>query len=86
MLEPLSGIEGMGNPDGTPMAEDHRFNNFLQMSIEQRDNLTCDEIFSLYLGYVSKQVNAIYYRTVTKFVLLYRECMNQIGWRKRREC
>lgn len=47
--------------------------------------MTCDDIFALYLGYVSKQVNAIYYRTVTKFVLLYRECMNQKGWIKRRE-
>lgn len=68
-----------------PMAEDVRLKNFLRMALHEKDQLTCDDVFALYLGYVSKQVNAIYYRTVTKFVFLYRECMNQKGWHKRRE-
>lgn len=47
--------------------------------------MTCDEIFSLYLRHVSKQVNEQYYKTVLRFVLLYRECLNEYGWLKRRE-
>ena len=71
--------------DKKQLAEDDRFISFLKMSLEEKDQLTCDEVFTLYLGYVSKQVNAIYYKTVTKFVLMFRECMNQKGWIKRRE-
>ena len=83
-IDPTS--EGnIGNGGGKAMAEDNRLNEFLKLTIEQKDMMTCDDIFALYLGYVSKQVNAIYYRTVTKFVLLFRECMNQKGWIKRRE-
>jgi len=48
-----------------------------------KDSLTCDDILTLYLGEVSKQVNAIYYKTVLKFVLLYRDCVNELGWSKR---
>jgi len=47
--------------------------------------LSCDEIFCLYLREICRKVNEIYYRTVLRFVLLYRECMNEYGWIKRRE-
>jgi len=57
----------------------------LLLTLQQKDMFTCDEIFTLYLGYVSKQVNAIYYKSVTKFVLMYRDCMNRKGWLKRKE-
>ncbi len=57
----------------------------LDMSEEDKDRLTCDEVFSLYLRHVSKQVNDTYYRNVIRFVLLYRECLNEYGWLKRRE-
>jgi len=30
-------------------------------------------------------VNSEYYKKVLRFVLLYRECMNEYGWIKRRE-
>jgi hypothetical protein len=55
------------------------------MSCEQKDLLTCDEILCLYLRDVSKRVNETYYKTVMRFVLLYRECANEYGWFKRRE-
>jgi len=32
-----------------------------------------------------KKVNSEYYKKVLRFVLLYRECMNEYGWIKRRE-
>jgi len=47
--------------------------------------MTCDEVFCLYLRDVCKKVNESYYRTILRFVLLYRECMNEYGWIKRRE-
>ena len=58
---------------------------FVKMTPSEKYELSCDEVFVLYLGNISKQVNAVYYRTVMKFVLLYRDCLNQMGWYKRRE-
>ena len=58
---------------------------FVNMTSREKYLLTCDEVFVLYLGNISKQVNAVYYRTVLKFVLLYRDCLNQLGWYKRRD-
>lgn len=54
-------------------------------SEEEKDTMTCDEVFCMYLREVSKQVNEIYYRQCLRFVLLYRECANECGWLKRRE-
>lgn len=44
-----------------------------------------DEIFALYLYKVSLKVNDSFYRTVLAFVIFFRECLNNIGWKKRRE-
>ena len=44
-----------------------------------------DEIFALYLYKVSQKVNDSFYRTVLAFVIFFRECLNSIGWKKRRE-
>jgi len=44
-----------------------------------------DEVFALYLSTVSKKVNDTFYRTVLAFVILFRECLNEIGWRKLRD-
>jgi hypothetical protein len=56
----------------------------MQLSVEQKDMMTCDDVLCLYLGYVAKQVNEMYYRNVLKFVLMFRDCMNQLGWQKRK--
>ena len=55
------------------------------MSEEEKEILTCDEVFCLYLGDVAKQVNHVYYKTVLRFIMLYRDCLNEIGWQKRKE-
>jgi hypothetical protein len=55
------------------------------MNHHEKDLITCDEVFCLYLRDICKKVNENYYRTVMRFVLLYRECMNEYGWIKRRE-
>ena len=44
-----------------------------------------DEVFALYLYTVSKKVNDTFYRTILAFVILFRECLNEIGWRKLQE-
>jgi hypothetical protein len=68
------------------LQKDERLRQFVvDFTLEERDALTCDEVFCLYLRHVSKQVNESYYRTVLRFVLLYRECLNECGWLKRRE-
>ena len=73
----------MNNQD---LQKDERLKHFmLEMTEEEKDKITCDEIFALYLRHVSKQVNETYYRTILRFVLLYRECLNEYGWLKRRD-
>ena len=68
------------------LQKDDRMRNFVvEMTEEDKDLISCDEVFSLYLRHVSKIVNENYYRTVVRFVLLYRECLNEYGWLKRRE-
>ena len=64
------------NPDLVDVKKDKRIQDFVNMSAPEKYDLTCDEVFVLYLGNISKQVNAVYYRTVMKFVLLYRDCLN----------
>lgn len=34
---------------------------------------------------MSKVVNANFYKTILRFVLLYRSCLNKIGWDRRRD-
>ena len=55
------------------------------MSEDEKDSLTCDDVFCLYLGDICKQVNPTYYKVVLKFIMLYRDCLNELGWQKRRE-
>ena len=55
------------------------------MSEEEKDKMTCDEIFCMYLREVCKLVNENYYKQCLRFILLYRECINEYGWLKRRE-
>ena len=64
---------------------DERQKNFDEMSELQKDALTCDEVFCLYLREVSKNVNEHWYKQCLRFVLLYRECINEFGWLKRSE-
>lgn len=68
------------------LQRDDRLRRFaLDMTQEDKDNMLCDEVFALYLRHVCKMVNESYYRTVLRFVLLFRECLNEYGWLKRRD-
>jgi hypothetical protein len=67
------------------LKKDDRMRKFAHMGEEEKDEMTCDEIFSLYLRDLCKIVNENYYRTCLRFVILYRECLNEYGWLKRRD-
>lgn len=67
------------------LRSDDRLRRFFMMNEEEKDALTCDMVFALYLRDVCKRVNENYYKTCLRFVLLYRECLNEHGWLKRRE-
>ena len=67
------------------LRQDERARQFAEMNEEDKDQLSCDQILALYLRELCKQVNENYYRTVVRFVLLYRECLNEFGWLKRRD-
>jgi hypothetical protein len=43
---------------------------------------SCDDIFAQYLLEVAKVTNAEFFLTVSKFVIIYRECLNKYGWFK----
>lgn len=67
------------------LLDDPALKDFKALSTPEKNRFTCDSIFCLYLRDVSRKVNEAYYRTILRFVLLYRECMNEYGWIKRRE-
>ena len=64
---------------------DQRLSDFLAKTEEEKDQMTCDEVFCMYLREICKNVNETYYKQCLRFILLYRECINETGWLKRRE-
>lgn len=64
---------------------DSRLTDFLNKNEDEKDAMSCDEVFCMYLREVAKQVNETYYKQCLRFILLYRECANECGWLKRRE-
>lgn len=59
--------------------------NYIDLTEQEKLSMMVDEIFALYLYTVSQKVNDSFYRTVLAFVIFFRECLNEIGWKKRRE-
>ncbi len=59
--------------------------DYSALSDDDKMNMKVDEIFALYLFTVSQKVSDQFYRTVLAFVIFFRECLNEIGWKKRRE-
>lgn len=52
---------------------------------EERNKLSSDEVFAIYLYEISKKINPDYYKSMLKFVIAYRECLNKYGWEKKAE-
>jgi hypothetical protein len=44
-----------------------------------------DEIFAIYLWRISQRVNSEFYRVVVPYTILFRECLNELGWSKKIE-
>lgn len=44
-----------------------------------------DEIFAVYLWKISQKVNDQFYKTVLAYTVLFRECLNELGWAKKIE-
>lgn len=61
------------------------FRNYETMSDKDRNELKVDEIFALYLNNIAKKVNENFYKTVLTFTIMFRECLNEIGWQKKFE-
>lgn len=52
---------------------------------EERNKISCDEVFAIYLYEISKKVNPEYYKSMLRFIIAYRECLNRFGWEKKAE-
>ena len=77
--------DGISEPIPLASIKDEVMLKFMHTSEEDKDILTCDDIFALYLRDVSKRVNEGYYKVCLRFVLLFRDCLNEFGWFKRRD-
>lgn len=44
-----------------------------------------DEIFAFYLWRISQKVSEPFYRIVLAYAILFRECLNELGWAKKIE-
>ena len=53
--------------------------------IKDENIKTCDEIICKYLNYIKPLTNEKYYTFVTKFIILFRECVNGIQAEKNNE-
>ena len=59
--------------------------NYDKLSDQEKVEMLVDEIFAYYLYEVSTKVADTFYKTVLQFVILFRECLEEIGWKKRKE-
>lgn len=59
--------------------------NYDNLSEKDRSEMLVDEIFALYLYRISQKVNEVFYKTVLTYGILFRECLNEIGWSKKIE-
>ena len=59
--------------------------NYENLTDSERNNMLVDEIFALYLFRISQKVNDSFYRIVLMYTILFRECLNEIGWEKKIE-
>lgn len=55
------------------------------MPEEERNKISCDEVFAIYLYETSKKINPEYYQIILRFIIAYRECLNRYGWEKKAE-
>lgn len=59
--------------------------NYSALTESDRNQMLVDEVFALYLSTIAKKLNEPYYKKVLAYVILFRECLNEIGWQKKME-
>lgn len=57
--------------------------DYLNLSDEDKNNMMCDEVFGIYVSEIAHKVNQGFLDQVLKYIVFYRECLNQHGWEKR---
>ena len=61
---------------------DQVLQDYQLLTADQKQQLPCDEVWGLYLRDVSLKVSQKFYRTVLKFMILFREWCNEYCWLK----
>lgn len=59
--------------------------NYDNLTENDRQIMLVDEIFAVYLWRTSQKINEAFYRTVLTYTILFRECLNDLGWSKKIE-
>lgn len=52
---------------------------------DDRNKISCDEVFAIYLYDTSRRVNPEFFKVMLRFIFAYRECLNKYGWEKKAE-
>ena len=64
----------------------HERRDYENLTDADRTNMKVDEIFAFYLYTISQKVKDDYYEeTMLPYVILFRECLDEIGWSKKQE-
>jgi hypothetical protein len=59
--------------------------NYDNLNDSERNTMLVDEIFAVYLWKISQRVSPEFYRVVVAYTILFRECLNELGWSKKIE-
>jgi hypothetical protein len=59
--------------------------NNSQLPEDDRNKISCDEVFAIYLYDISRRVNPEFFKVMIRFIFAYRECLNKYGWEKKAE-
>lgn len=72
--------EAKQDPQNQPESSKKWQRNYDNLAENDRQSMLVDEIFALYLFRLSQKVNETFYKTVLMYTILFRECLNEIGW------
>lgn len=85
LLKNLSKYSIKETPWDDEYCNDPALNEYKRLTEEHKYYMTIDDVMCVYLWVVSKKVNINFYKLVLKFIILYRECVNLYGWKKKEE-
>lgn len=82
---PVGDEEHKQTPANSSASKKTWLRNYENLSESDRQQMLADEIFAYYLYTISRKVNEHFYKTVLTYTILFRECLNEIGWVKKIE-